>query len=148
MHACSVVSDSATLWTVAPLFIELSRQEYWNGWPFPPPGDIPDSRTEPTSALAGRFSTTEPLGRSLARRERANRSVKCKDDNFKKAMWYNIFGMRLWCLKDRSGSEPELWLIIYVSWKLLNFTQLQGEKRNNLESKLPLGLCAIRKLSG
>ena len=38
----SVVSDSATPWTVAhqaPLSKEFSRQEYWSGLPFPsPPG--------------------------------------------------------------------------------------------------------------
>ena len=36
--------DFATLWTVAhqaPLSMELSRQEYWSGWPFPSPGDFP-----------------------------------------------------------------------------------------------------------
>ena len=22
--------------------MEFSRQEYWSGWPFPPPGDLPD----------------------------------------------------------------------------------------------------------
>ena len=35
--ACSVPSDSATPWTVAhqaPLSMEFSRQEYWNGLPF------------------------------------------------------------------------------------------------------------------
>ena len=26
----------------APLSMGLSRQEYWNGLPFPPPGDLPD----------------------------------------------------------------------------------------------------------
>ena len=47
MHACSVtlvMSDSVTLWTVAhqaPLPMGFPRQEYWNGLPFPPPGDIP-----------------------------------------------------------------------------------------------------------
>ena len=41
--------------------MEFSRQEYWSGLPFPPPGDLPDPRIEPTSpALAGRFFTTEP----------------------------------------------------------------------------------------
>ena len=33
-----------TPWTVAhqvPLSMELSRQEYWNGLPCPPPGDLP-----------------------------------------------------------------------------------------------------------
>ena len=35
----------ATLWVVArqaPLSAELSRQEYWSGLSFPPPGDFPD----------------------------------------------------------------------------------------------------------
>ena len=34
-----------TLWTVtrqAPLFMGVSRQEYWSGLPRPPPGDLPD----------------------------------------------------------------------------------------------------------
>ena len=38
----SVMSDSATQWTVAhqaPLSMEFSRQEYWSGLPFPPPGE-------------------------------------------------------------------------------------------------------------
>ena len=56
-----------TLWTVdcqAPLSMELSRQEYWSGLPFPPPGDLPDPSIETASpvspALAGRFFTFEP----------------------------------------------------------------------------------------
>ena len=46
------MSDSATLWTIAcqaPLSMGLSRQEYWNGLPFPPPGDFPDPGIEPAS---------------------------------------------------------------------------------------------------
>ena len=38
----SVVSDSATLWTIArqaPLSMGFFRQEYWTGLPFPPPGE-------------------------------------------------------------------------------------------------------------
>ena len=41
-----------TLWTVArqaPLSTGFSRQEHWNGLPFPPPGDLPDPEIEPTS---------------------------------------------------------------------------------------------------
>ena len=37
----------STLWTVAcqaPLFMGFSRPEYWNGLPFPFPGDLPDPR--------------------------------------------------------------------------------------------------------
>ena len=40
----------------------FSRQEYWNGLPCPPPGDLPDLGIQPTSlmspALAGVFFTT------------------------------------------------------------------------------------------
>ena len=39
-----------------------SRQEYWRGWPFPSPGDLPAPGTEPgpLRTLTGRFFTTEP----------------------------------------------------------------------------------------
>ena len=42
----------ATPWTVAcqaPLAMGFSRQEYWNGLPFPSPGDLPDPGIEPGS---------------------------------------------------------------------------------------------------
>ena len=40
------------------------RQEHRNGLPLPPPGDLPDRRTEPMSfALAGGLFTTEPPGK-------------------------------------------------------------------------------------
>ena len=39
----------------------FSRQEYWNGLPFPSPGDHPDPRIEPMSpALVGGSFTTAP----------------------------------------------------------------------------------------
>ena len=59
------MSDSVTPWTVAhqaPLSVGFSRQEYWSGLPFPPPGDLPESGFKlmsPVSpGLAGRFFTT------------------------------------------------------------------------------------------
>ena len=62
----------ATLWTVAhqaPLSMGFSKQEYWSGLPWPPPGDLPNPGIEPASpvppALAGRFFTTEPPGDPL-----------------------------------------------------------------------------------
>ena len=42
----------ATLWTLAhqfPLTMGLSRQAYWSGFLWPPPGDLPDLGLEPTS---------------------------------------------------------------------------------------------------
>ena len=58
----SRVRLSVTPWTAArqaPLSMGLLGQEYWRGLPFPPPGDLPDLRNEPSSpALAGGFFTT------------------------------------------------------------------------------------------
>ena len=67
----SCVQLFAAPWTVAahqaPLSMEFSRQEYWNGLPFPAPGDYPSSGVEPTSlaslALASGFCTSVPLGK-------------------------------------------------------------------------------------
>ena len=42
----------ATIWTVvhqAPLSTEFSRQEYWSGFPFPSPGDLPHLGIKPRS---------------------------------------------------------------------------------------------------
>ena len=52
----------------APLFMELSHQEYWTELPFPPPEDLRNLGIESTSlvppVLPGRFFTTEPLAKS------------------------------------------------------------------------------------
>ena len=64
---CSVMSDSVTPQTVAhqaPLFMGLSRQEYWNGLPCPPPGNLPDPGIEPKSpALQVDSLPSEPPGK-------------------------------------------------------------------------------------
>ena len=60
------MSDSLQLlWTVArqtSLSIGILQARIWNGLPCPPPGDLPNPRTEPVSlmspGLAGRFFTT------------------------------------------------------------------------------------------
>ena len=55
---CSVVSNSATPWTVAlqaSLSMGFSRSEYWGGLPFPSPGDLPDPGVKP-SFLAERIT--------------------------------------------------------------------------------------------
>ena len=44
--------------------MEFSRQEYWSGLQFPPPGDLPDPGIEPcvscVSCIADEFFTAEP----------------------------------------------------------------------------------------
>ena len=63
------LSDSVTSWTVphqAPLSMGFSRQEYWSGLAFPSPGNLPNPGVKPVSpSLAGRFFTTEPLGKPI-----------------------------------------------------------------------------------
>ena len=45
----------------------FSRQEYWSGFPFPPPGDLHDPGVEPKSpALQAVSLPTELLGKTLA----------------------------------------------------------------------------------
>ena len=53
-------------WTVAfqiPLSMEFSRQEYWSGLPFFPPGDLPDPGIEHMSPALTSFFTAEPSGK-------------------------------------------------------------------------------------
>ena len=62
-----------TPWTAAwqvPLSMGSPRQEYWNGLPFPSPGDLPKPGIKPASpalqavsCTEGRFFTTEPPGK-------------------------------------------------------------------------------------
>ena len=52
MGACSVMSDSATPWTVAhqaSLSMGFSKQGHWSGLPVPTRGDLPDPEIEPAS---------------------------------------------------------------------------------------------------
>ena len=57
-------------WTVtlqASLFMGLPRQEYWSGFPFPTPGDLPNPGNEPMPLLSpavagGVFTTHYHLG--------------------------------------------------------------------------------------
>ena len=52
MRSLSCVWLFETPWTVAhqaPPSMEFSRPEYWNGLPFPSPGDLPDPGIEPRS---------------------------------------------------------------------------------------------------
>ena len=62
----------ATLWTVAcqvPLSMGFSRQEYWSGLPFPPPGNLSNPWIKFVSlmspALAGGFFTTSATWEAL-----------------------------------------------------------------------------------
>ena len=51
----------------APLSMEFSRQEYWNGLPFPSPGDLPDLGIKCMfPALQAKSSLSKPPGKPRA----------------------------------------------------------------------------------
>ena len=59
---CLTLCDCMTVAFQAPLSMGFSRQEYWSGLPFPPPGDLLDPGIEPMSpALASGFFTLSHL---------------------------------------------------------------------------------------
>ena len=62
VHSLSHVNlcDSWTIAHQALLSMGFPRQEYWSGWPFPSPGDLPDPGIKSMFlALAGRFFVME-----------------------------------------------------------------------------------------
>ena len=62
VHVCLTFCAPWTVAVQAPLSMRFPRQEHWSGFPFPSPGDLPDSGIEPTSldspALSGRLFTS------------------------------------------------------------------------------------------
>ena len=52
--SCPALLTPQTVTHQAPLSMGFPKQEYWNGMPFPSPGDLPNPEIEPTSpALQG-----------------------------------------------------------------------------------------------
>ena len=56
-QSCLTLASPRIVAGQSPLSVELSRQEYWSGLPFPTPRELPNSGIEPKSfmspALAG-----------------------------------------------------------------------------------------------
>ena len=101
MLVLSHVRLFATLWTLAhqaPLSMGFSRLEYWSGLPFLTPGDLPNPGIETTSlassALAGGFFTTEPLGQPKQLLE-CGKFKFCLLWNFLKFLPLNVFNPQL-----------------------------------------------------
>ena len=72
LHHLIMSSFFVTLCTAvlrAPLSMGFSRQKYWSGLPFPPPGDLPDPGIKPmapvTTVLASGIFATVPPGKPI-----------------------------------------------------------------------------------
>ena len=110
-HMCvlSHVRLFATPWTVAcqaPLSMGFSRQEYWSGLPFSPPGDLPNPGIKPTPcvspALVGRFFTTEPPGKCFIILQTLKQNFSCPFNNLMKS----FLGWLLWI-----GSQDNFYVL-------------------------------------
>ena len=66
MDMCVLFAISWTVAYQAPLAMNIFRQVYQSGLPFPPPGDLPDPGIGPTaSALTGGFFPTKLPGKPI-----------------------------------------------------------------------------------
>ena len=64
-QSCLTLCDLRTVPRQTPLSTGFSRQEYWSGVPFPPPGDIPNLGIKPGSpALQAASLPSESPGKS------------------------------------------------------------------------------------
>ena len=67
LQSCLTLCDPMDIACQVPQSMRFSRQEYWRGFPCPPPGDLPESRIKHTSpvcpALQADFLPAEPSGK-------------------------------------------------------------------------------------
>ena len=56
LQLCLTLCDSMGWNHEAPLSLEFSRQEYWSGLPFPPPGNLPNPGIKARSCTLWAYS--------------------------------------------------------------------------------------------
>ena len=144
------MSDSVTLWTVAPqapLSRGFSRQEYRSGVPFPPPGDLPYPGIEPASlmspALAGRFFTTSitweaPMQRKVKVAQLCPTLCDPMDWEFSRPHGLGILQARIFGVGSLSLLQ-RIFLAQELNWGLLNCRQFLYQL--SYEASLP---CSVR----
>jgi len=136
VHVCvcevgSVISDSATLWTIthqAPLSMRFFRQEYWNRLPCPPPGDLPDPGIKPASLmspiLTGGFFTISTTWEALIYINKV--FIKC---------WFIIFDTNARQKSRRkfkkNSNHSVFALVIHLGWRKVYLKAKKKKKDYN-----------------
>ena len=107
LSPCNCVRLFVTLWTVARqalLSKGFSRQEYWSGLPFPPPGDLSDPGIKPTfPELPGRFFTEPPGKPHICIYSYVN-GIPCREYSWKDYR-DSLWGRGFWVAGDPAGRE-------------------------------------------
>ena len=98
-----------------------SRQEYWNGLPFPSPGDLADPGIEPTSPmLAGRFFTPEYQGSPVSDEGPVKTlGTKGSDELLSLAILYIYWKLTSLRKMGALCSEPSHFALSLVLWLVL-----------------------------
>ena len=124
VQSLSHVQLFETSWTIAfqtPLSRRFSRQEYWSGLPFSPPGNLPNPGIKPMSpALAGEFFTTEPPGKPVSIYTHRDTVIKNEDLLFA-TTWVGLEGIMLSVISQRRTNT--LCYHLYVKSKKLKYVQ-------------------------
>ena len=110
----------------APPSLEFSRQEYWNGLPFPTPGDLPDPGIKLSSpALAGRFFITAPPGKPNKWQNSTEKPVyfiQINRNQLHGTEWTDEYGLQLY-----DFGENILTLIFVLQENLFSYAMTYNE---------------------
>ena len=142
----------ATLWTVAcqaPLSIGFSWQEYWSRLPCPPPGDLPNTGTEPGSpVLQADTLLYEPWGKpdgSQQAMENSSRygNIRPLYLSPEKTVCRSRSNSWNWTWNNRTGSQlgkeygnAVYWPLAYLTYMQSTSYELPGWMNPKLESRL------------
>ena len=97
-HACvlshfTYVRLFTTLWTVAhhaPLSMGFCRQEYWSGFPCPPPGDLLDPGIEPASPVSSALQADSLLLTQPGSPPEGAPTGQIWDKSYQKEQWISM----------------------------------------------------------
>ena len=84
-------------WLLSHIRLFATRQEYWNGLPFPFPGDLPDPRIEPKSpALLADSLRLSNQGTRTYLTSKEGRDMKFPDPKYS----FFVINTKIWCIND------------------------------------------------